>query len=162
MSVLMPMNMLNWPRLSQRHDGGRDPVQAAVLGAVTEFAVPDLTAQNGLPESGVKRLVVQVGFDDAVVLLQQLLQRVAADLAHARIGVADVAVQIGGGHDGVLVQCELLVRQIGQGGMQVALALLVLAYQVAHDVGECLQVVVVLQRLLAVDEGHQFECRGAQ
>jgi hypothetical protein len=52
---------------------------------------------------------VNAGFDDTVVLAEQLFERVLADFAEFLVGVDDVAVDVGDADDGMLVERELLV-----------------------------------------------------
>ena len=71
------------------HDGRVDPIVMAVFGAIANLAAPDAPARDRLPHVCEKRLRVQPGIDDAVILAEQLGARILRDLAERVVGVRD-------------------------------------------------------------------------
>ena len=141
--------------IGQRHDGGVHPVQASRLVAVADLAMPDHASGDHLPHLREEILALHAGVQDTVILVQQFFAAVTADLAQLVIGVDDVTRQIGGADNGVLIQGKLLVRQIGECSLQVALAFLVLAHQITHQHRQGFQIVIGGQGLVGVDGRHQ-------
>ena len=102
------------------HDGGVDPVQAAVLGAVAHLAVPHLAARDGAPQVLEEGARVMAGVDQLVGLADQLAARILRDAAELVVDLGDHATGIGDRHDGVGVQCRLDVADLAQALGQVA------------------------------------------
>ena len=124
--------------------------------------MPDIASGNGLPHSDEKCPVVETRIDQTVVLAQQLCARIPTDLAQLVVGIDDVSVDIRGTDNRMLVQRKLLVRQVGQGRLQVSLAFLFLTHQRAHQLGEILQVVVEQAGLVQIHKFHQSHRCGTQ
>ena len=97
--------------VDKRHDGGGYPVQAAILGAVADIALPDLAVGDGLIQVDEKIQGVGAGIEQAVVLPQKLFARVVADGAKLVVDIGNGAPHIGHGNDGVLIQCKFLVSE---------------------------------------------------
>ncbi len=87
-----------------RHDGRVDPVQLAVLVAVLDRAPPHPTAGDGPVEVLEERTRVMTGVDQPVVLADQFVAAVAADVDELLIAVQNLAGAVRDGHDRRLVQ----------------------------------------------------------
>ena len=85
------------------------------------------------PHLDKKLTRMDTGIEDAVIAVEQLGAGVTTDLAELVVGINNVTRQIGGADNGMLVQRKLLVGQIGQRGMQIALAFFMLLHQVVHQ-----------------------------
>ncbi|OIQ87435.1 hypothetical protein GALL_306860 [mine drainage metagenome] len=99
------------PAVQERHDGGIDPVVFALFVAVPDLAFPHISLRNGAPhvEKEFRRMVA--GFENAVVLPEQLFTAVSADLAEFVVDVGDLAGLVGDGDDGMQIECELLILE---------------------------------------------------
>ena len=125
--------------VGEGHDGGADPVVVAVLLPVLDLAAPDLARLDGAPEVGEKCRGVVVGPDEAMVGPQYFLPAITGDVAEAVVGVGDGAVEIRDADDGVLIEGELLIGQVGMQGQQFRLMGLLALDQVAdqgHQAGQ--------------------------
>ena len=76
---------------------------------------------DAAPDGVVERGRVLAGLDDAVVLPQQLVARIAADLAELVVDVGDAARRVGDTDDGMVVQRQVLAFAFVQGGAQALL-----------------------------------------
>ena len=81
--------------VAQRGDGGRLPVDAAVLAFVVEGAPPLLARQQGVPHRLVILGRLVAALEDARILTDGLRSRVAGNLLELRIDVLDDAVDRG-------------------------------------------------------------------
>jgi len=97
----------------QRDDGGVDPIKCAVFLAVFNLAAPHLTLRDGVPHFLEQGFGMLTRFDDTVVLTNQFICAVAADVTKALVGVSDVAIQVGDADDGMLVKGEFLAVEFG-------------------------------------------------
>src|SRR5450830_203420 len=101
--------------IEHRHHGTFDPVQAAILGAITDLALPDIAQGDGAPQGGEEFGAVQAGIEQAMVLPNQFLAAIAGDGAELLIDVSDPATQVslgkyGGGIHGPAV---ILIHESG-------------------------------------------------
>ena len=85
--------------VEQGHHGAFDPIQAAVLGAIADYALPDASQGDGAPHSGKKLSGVDAGIKHAVVLPEQFLTAVAGNGAELIVDVGDPAGKVGLGKD---------------------------------------------------------------
>ena len=90
-------------RPPEGRDHAVDPIQRAVFGSIADLATPGGSAGNRSPHLGPESVRLNVGVDDPVVLPEQLLLRVAADVAERLIHFDDPARPVRHGDDGVLV-----------------------------------------------------------
>ena len=90
-------------------DGGLDPVERAILGAIAEFASPYLPAGDGAIEFLEELGGMKVGIDDAMGSAEEFVAGIAADSAELVVDVGNTALGIGDGDDGVLIEGEFLV-----------------------------------------------------
>ena len=119
------------PSASEGWDDGRvDPVDRPVLGAVPDFAAPDVAASDGAVHLLEKLLRVVAGVEDAVVLANQFLSGVLADGAEFVVHIGDRAPDVGHRHDGVLIEGELLVKHFRGDGFQLGCSLRHLSFQI--------------------------------
>ena len=90
--------------VENRDDGGVNPVKTAILALVAQHPPPDLAGCNRAPHLTVVLWRMLAGFDDPVVLPKQLFTGVATDVAEQVVDVGDVASDIRGADDAVLVE----------------------------------------------------------
>jgi hypothetical protein len=95
--------------LDHRGDVGQDPIKVAVLAAVLHQTGPRHAVFDGRPQVGE-------GLDRHVRMAHDVLRRAhqfllgeAADVDEIRIGVVDVALQIGAGDDGLAILHDVFV-----------------------------------------------------
>ncbi len=124
--------------------------------------MPNHPGQQHLPHVGVEIGSMDARFHQPVVAVHQLCAGIAADFAELIVGIDDVAFQVRGADNRVLIQCELLVGQVSQRCMQLALAFFLLAHQLTHQLGECLQVVVHRESLSGLNRRHQVPRRSPE
>ncbi|KAK0358388.1 hypothetical protein LTR94_035631, partial [Friedmanniomyces endolithicus] len=60
-----------------RHDRGINPVKPAVLGPVADFAMPDAALADRVVQLVEEGAIMAAGFQDAMVLADQFLARIA-------------------------------------------------------------------------------------
>lgn len=84
-------------------DRGIDPIERAILGAVLDFAVPDLAVGNRGPELTKEPLRMMPGIDDPVVLAQQFFAGVFRNGAELVVYVGEFSRGVGDGDNGVLI-----------------------------------------------------------
>ncbi len=133
--------------VAEGDDGSVDPVKHPVSGAVTHLAMPYLARGNRFPHIAEQSGRILHRLDDTVVFANQLFARITADFTELVVGVEDGALRIGDADDGVLVEGELLVRQIAECRLQLALALLALPNQIGHQRRKRFQIVLVRCRV---------------
>ncbi|MCY1422602.1 hypothetical protein D9M71_382910 [compost metagenome] len=102
-------------RIDHRHHGAFDPIQAAILGTVADFALPDMTQGDGAPHLDEEFSGVHARVEHAMVLPKQLLTAVAGHRAKLVIDVSDPAAQIGLGKNrgGIHRPAVLLIHESG-------------------------------------------------
>jgi len=91
------------------NDGRVDPVVVAVFGAIADFAVPDLAVGDRPPQLAHELLRVILGVDDPVVAADQLVARIARDLAELVVHVGDEPGDVGDRHDRGVVESAFQV-----------------------------------------------------
>src|SRR5471030_27066 len=101
--------------IEHRHHGAVDPVQAAILGAIADLALPDVAQGDGAPQGGEEFGGVQAGVEQAMVLPNQFRAAIAGDRAELLIDVSDPAAEVslgkyGGGIHGPAV---ILIHESG-------------------------------------------------
>ena len=99
---------------AEGEDGRVDPVAAAVLGPVADFAAPDLAAADGGPERAEEGGRVVPGVDDAVVLAEQLRAGVLGDRAELFVDVGDPPLRVGDRDDRVRVERSLEIGELAE------------------------------------------------
>ena len=75
------------------------PPSSNALGAIAQFAVPDLTVRDRPPQAADELFGVIGGVDDAMVLPDQFLARIARNFHELVVDVGDPARHVGRGHD---------------------------------------------------------------
>lgn len=93
---------------------------------------------------------------------QQLVSAVSTDFTEFVIGVSDVSVDIGNADNGVLIQCEFLIGQIGKGRLQILLTLFALANQFTHERRQAFKAIAFKIRIIQIKLVHQPERCSAQ
>jgi len=97
--------LIRLPALIEERDDGRvHPVVVTVLGAIPDFAVPDLAVCDRPPEIAHELLRVIVRVDDAVVLADQFVARIPGNLAKLVVDISDDPRDVGDRHDRRVVQ----------------------------------------------------------
>ena len=106
--------------IQKRNDGRIDPIEAAVLAPVFDFAVPDLAVADGGPHGLEKIVRVVARVKQAMVLPQQLLAAIEADLTEFVVGIGDLAAAVGDADNGMRIQRIFLKFKFAQRTSQVA------------------------------------------
>ena len=94
------------------HEGNNgciNPVNRAVFSPVLDLAVPDFAVGDACVHLLEEFFRMVAGVEDAVVLPNQLIFGKFADTAELVVDIGDRAPDVGYGHDGMLVERELLV-----------------------------------------------------
>ena len=113
------------------HDGGVQPVILTRLVAVFDFVSPGLAAEQRLVHRAPVAVGAVAGADDAMVVADQFLAPVSADLHKGVVDVVDRALGVGDRNDGVLVERRFLLHQLALRGLDVG--------QVVQDAGKALR-----------------------
>ena len=108
--VLLRLSVLT----EEGDDGSLHPVKVAILGLVTDFALPDSAAREGLIHRLEEAVRMFAGIYERMILSQQLLAGVTADFAKLVVDVGDFAPHIGSGDNGMLIQSIFLQAQLIQ------------------------------------------------
>ena len=86
-----------------------------VLGPIAQFSLPDVTGRDRSPQLANELLLVIARVDDAVIMTEELLARVAGNLAERVIDVADAAGHVSDRDDRRVVERALEVRELTAG-----------------------------------------------
>ena len=73
--------------------------------------MPHFPVGDGLVHLLEKLFRVVAGVEDAVILADQFLFGILTDGAELVVHISDGALNVGHGHDGVLIESELLIGQ---------------------------------------------------
>ena len=108
---------INAPRgvIKHRHHGAFDPIQASILCAITDLALPDIAQGDGAPHGGEEIGAMQAGIQQTMVLPQQFLTTVAGHGAELIVDIGNPAVQIGLGKNrgGIHGPAVFLIHESG-------------------------------------------------
>jgi len=98
--------------VQKRNNRRSHPVLTAILGAIADFAMPDLALRDRRPHPLVKLRSMARRLDDAMITPQQLLTIIATDTTKLVVGVEDVALCIGNTDDRMIIKGKLEVIQL--------------------------------------------------
>ncbi len=84
----------------------------AVLGAVFDFAAPDLTMRDRIPQIAEEIFAMEARIDDVVGVADELCTGILGYRAEAIVDIGDAALSVGDGDNGVLVDGGLELGEL--------------------------------------------------